>query len=312
MPFARPQPPSTIAATCTCSSGSSPSGRYTRAISKSATLLGAELDVAPGRFDEARQEARPQHGELGRDRLGEAQRLGSGRQAAARACRSRSGRGRRARPRRGGAAAAAGSARRTSRGGGSVNGTSSSRLRATSSTTSTSRVTSRARHVGVTTSPSRISKPSRSSQRPAPRRRREADQLVGALGPVVDHRPLGEPVVHVGVGRPARAGSLDEQLRGEVGRRLGQVRVDALLPAVRALRAQPQALGAAEDRGRLEVGRLEQHLVVDSPISVSSPPMIPASATERSASAIIRSSARASARRRRACGSSRRAARGGR
>ena len=65
---------------------------------------------------------------------------------------------------RGGAAAARGSASRTSPAApGSVNGTSSSRKRATSSTTSISRVTSRARQVGASTrSPSR-SKPSRSS-----------------------------------------------------------------------------------------------------------------------------------------------------
>jgi len=48
---------------------------------------------------------------------------------------------------------------------GSVNGTSSSRARATSSTTSTSRVTSRARNVGATTSPFRVSNSRRSSQR---------------------------------------------------------------------------------------------------------------------------------------------------
>ena len=39
---------------------------------------------------------------------------------------------------------------------------------------------------------------------------------------------------------------------------LGEVRVDALLPAVGALGAQAQALRAAEDPGGLEVGRLEQ------------------------------------------------------
>ncbi len=48
---------------------------------------------------------------------------------------------------------------------GSVNGTSSSRKRATSSTTSISRVTSRARHVGATTAAPSRSKPSRAEQR---------------------------------------------------------------------------------------------------------------------------------------------------
>ena len=37
-----------------------------------------------------------------------------------------------------------------------------------------------------------------------------------------------------------------------------EVRIDALLPAVRALGAQRMALGAPEDRARLEVGGLEQ------------------------------------------------------
>jgi hypothetical protein len=47
---------------------------------------------------------------------------------------------------------------------GSVKGTSASRARATSSITSTSRVTSRARQVGATTSPLPLSKARRSSQ----------------------------------------------------------------------------------------------------------------------------------------------------
>ncbi len=37
------------------------------------------------------------------------------------------------------------------------------------------------------------------------------------------------------------------------------MRVDALLPPVRALRAQAEALARAEEAVRLEVGRLEQH-----------------------------------------------------
>ncbi len=38
------------------------------------------------------------------------------------------------------------------------------------------------------------------------------------------------------------------------------MRVDALFPAVRAFRSQPQPLGRTEDRVRLEVRRLEQHV----------------------------------------------------
>jgi len=92
------------------------------------------------------------------------------------------------------------------------------------------------------------------------RRSRDADQLIRALGPEVDDGPLRQALMHVGVSDPACAGGFDEQLGSEPGGRIGEVRVDALLPAVRALGAQAQALGGAEDRGRLEVGRLEQHL----------------------------------------------------
>ena len=88
------------------------------------------------------------------------------RRAAGSACTSRRSRGRRARPRRGGAAPARGVSRpNISRRAGSVFGTSSSRKRAISSIASTSRVTSRARQVGTTTSSPSRSKPSLPSRR---------------------------------------------------------------------------------------------------------------------------------------------------
>ncbi len=75
-----------------------------------------------------------------------------------------------------------------------------------------------------------------------------------------EHDPLarGQLTVDVGVSRPARAGQLDDQLRRERRRRAGEIRVDALLPAVRALGAEREPLRAAEDPDRLEVRRLEQ------------------------------------------------------
>ena len=101
----------------------------------------------------------------------------------------------------------------------------------------------------------------------------------------------GQLGMDVGVADPARTRKLDEQLVASVAACSREIRIDALLPAVRALRAQAQALGGAEDRVRLEVRGLEQDLRrVARAISVSSPPMIPASATARSPSAISRSS----------------------
>ena len=59
---------------------------------------------------------------------------------------------------------------------------------------------------------------------------------------------------------PARPGELDEELRCESRRLLREIRVDAFLPTAGALGAQAQALGAAKDPIRLEVGRLEEHV----------------------------------------------------
>ena len=89
-------------------------------------------------------------------------------------------------------------------------------------------------------------------------RRLDADQLVGALRPERDHRALGQLALDVDVPDPLGAGRRHDQLGRELCRLLGQVRVDAFLPAVRALGAQPQALGGAVEAGRLEVRGLEQ------------------------------------------------------
>ena len=86
----------------------------------------------------------------------------------------------------------------------------------------------------------------------------EAAHRVGALRAVGKARTLGEAVVHVGVPDPFGTGQLDDQLRRERRGRPREMRVDTLLPAVRALGAQPEALGGSEDRERLEVRRFEQ------------------------------------------------------
>ena len=56
------------------------------------------------------------------------------------------------------------------------------------------------------------------------------------------HRRLGQLGMDVGVAGPARAGQLDDELCRKLCRLLGEIRVDALLPAVRALGAESQAL----------------------------------------------------------------------
>ncbi len=58
----------------------------------------------------------------------------------------------------------------------------------------------------------------------------------------------------------AGSGQVDEQAAREDRRRLGEVRVDALLPAIGSGRSERQTLRGAEDAERLEVGRLEEHL----------------------------------------------------
>ena len=92
------------------------------------------------------------------------------------------------------------------------------------------------------------------------RRGLEADQRVGAVGPQSNRRSLRERAMNIGVTGPARAADLDEQLRRKCGRLRRQVRVDALLPAIRAFRAELQPLRGPQQPDRLEVRSLEQDL----------------------------------------------------
>ena len=121
-------------------------------------------------------------------------------------------------------------------------------------------MTSRARQVGTTTFVAVALEAEPAEQRVLPLGRRlDADQRVGALGP--EARPPAARAARRA--RPRRAvqraaRELEHEPRREVGRRPGEVRVDALLPAVRALGAQAVALGGAVDPVRLEVRRLEQ------------------------------------------------------
>ncbi len=86
----------------------------------------------------------------------------------------------------------------------------------------------------------------------------EAEHLVRPLGPQRHDGRLRQLAVDVGGAGPARAGELDEELRCERRGAAGEVRVDALLPAVRALGAEREPLGAPQDPDRLEVRGLEE------------------------------------------------------
>ncbi len=145
---------------------------------------------------------------------------------------------------------------------GIVRGTRGSTTRATSSITSISRVTSRARQVGTVTSQSSLDLEAEPRQdRPLlVRGDLEADDAIRALGAEPDHGALGQAGVHVDTARQLGAGEVDEETAREHGGRLGGVRVDALLPAVRAFGAKAEPLGCPQDPDRLEVRCLEQHL----------------------------------------------------
>ena len=78
------------------------------------------------------------------------------------------------------------------------------------------------------------------------------------VGGYVGHdRARRQLAAHLGLTRPARARQLDQELRRVGGRRPGELRVDALLPARLTLGAHALALAAAQNGQRLEVGRLE-------------------------------------------------------
>ena len=71
---------------------------------------------------------------------------------------------------------------------------------------------------------------------------------------------FGQPCVDVDRPGRLRAREVDQEPAREHRGRLGRVRIDALLPFVRAFRAQRETLGRPEDADRLEVGGLEEHL----------------------------------------------------
>ena len=89
----------------------------------------------------------------------------------------------------------------------------------------------------------------------------EADDLRRALRAEADDGSFRQFRMHVGVAGHAGSGQVDEQAAREDRRRLGEVRVDALLPAIGSSRSERQTLRGAENAERLEVGRLEEHLV---------------------------------------------------
>ena len=183
------------------------------------------------------------------------------------------------------------SAPNISRRSGSVNGTASIRSRATSSTTSTSRVTSRARQVGVTTSSPGDSNPSRSSQ--------ETWSAGGVARPISSSARSGRKRITGRSGRPSWTSTWPAQVAPAVWTissvascAAGSARYGST-PFSQRFEPSVRRRSRSDER-KIPVGSKfaasSRTSVVPSPISVSSPPMIPASATERSASAIIRSS----------------------
>ena len=82
----------------------------------------------------------------------------------------------------------------------------------------------------------------------------------GALRTEVHDGLLREPLLDVDVPGHPRSGEIDERAARKHRCVLGEVRVDALLPAVRPGGAEREPLGRAQDPERLEVRRLEEHL----------------------------------------------------
>ena len=68
---------------------------------------------------------------------------------------------------------------------------------------------------------------------------------------------LALAVTGVHESKDPRAGQLDDELAREHCGLLGEVRIDALLPAVRGIGAKAEALRGAQNRNRLEVGCFE-------------------------------------------------------
>ncbi len=242
-------------------------------------LLPPERLVARGDVGEARQEQRPHRRVLGRERVREQHRgaprvvrreaepIGRCRPARGSSSAPRCSR-RRAAPRAaGGAAPGAALSPPVRAPAGSVAGTCSSPCtRATSSTTSISRVTSSARQLGGRTRSSsplaldRRSRGARGSPRlpdldvdAGDRRTRPARSTIqdgSAISPAHVDR----------IGRQRRAGQLDEHARGGAVRDRRELGVDALLEAVRRLGADAEAPRRAQDRAAVERRGLEHDL----------------------------------------------------
>ena len=282
-----------------------------------ADALAARVDVVARRRDEPFQQRRSEHrlvrGQRRRQREGVRVRVAT---EAGSSCRSRSSRSRRAPPRRSGATSALGSgARRTSRGERErvrdlVEVEARDLLDEVGLAGDVAAAPGRHRHVPVV-GPIIDHVEAEAGEHAAlvGRVDLDADQLVRPLGPEVNDRPLGELGVRP---RPSPASARRRARRSASSRgrrpaRRGRGRRPSPSGASPPCGAEP--LRALEDRERLEVRGLEQDVVVDSSTSLSSPPMIPASATGSFASAITRSVASSGAPRRRACGSSRRRAR---
>ena len=124
----------------------------------------------------------------------------------------------------------------------------------------------------------------------APRVDRQPDDPVGPFRPEPDEGPLGQLAVDIGGTGQLSAREIDDQPARQDRGRLGEVRVDTLLPAIRPLGAEAEPLRRSQDPDRLEVRRLEQYLVSSPATSLSAPPMIAARATGFSPSVISRSS----------------------
>ena len=262
-------------------------GRYTRASSNSPTEC-AVLDVAADGVDEAREQAGPQRRRAPRRsaRADARRRVGSsgrseGVYVSANPSPASTSSTRRERRWSGVSAPNMRGAR------GSVNGTSSIRKRAISSTTSISRGTSRARQVGDDHIVAGDSKP----RRPSSARWSSA----GVSRPMTSSARSGGRRSRAGRGgrparRCARPSGRPRSRRSAAwrGRAAGSARCGST-PFSHRFEPSVRSRSRSELR-KMPIGSKfaasSRTSVVSSPISVSSPPMIPASATARSASAI--------------------------
>ena len=220
-------------------------------------------------------------------------RPGSGRRRRGSTCTPRTAPRRRARPRRGGEGAGSWLRRpRTCRRSGSVCGTRSSTARATSSTTSISRVTSRARQVGTVTSQSSP------TSNPKPSRVRSCSPP-GTSIPITWFARSGRNRTTGLSGRPewtSECPVIRAPARSTI-RRLARIAAGSArygsTPFSQRFEPAVRSTWRSEER-RMPSGSKfaasRRSSVVSSETSLSSPPMIAAKATARSASAITRSS----------------------